>query len=60
MTPEEREKMMSIPQTPPDNAFPDRLTEVMQYTNLSRAHAMSGRGKWSTTLIRQLFYNKKK
>jgi hypothetical protein len=35
MTPEEREKVMSILQVPPDTTLPDRLIKVIQYTNLS-------------------------
>ena len=35
MTPEERERMMSILKIPPGTAIPDRLTEVMRHTNLS-------------------------
>ena len=35
MTPEERERMMSILKIPPGTTIPDRLTEVIQHTNLS-------------------------
>ena len=35
MTPEEREKLMSILQVPPDTTLPDRLIKVIQYTSLS-------------------------
>jgi hypothetical protein len=35
MTSEEREKMMSILQIPPDSSLPDRIIKVIQYTSLS-------------------------
>ena len=35
MTPEERERVMSILQVPPDTTLPDRLIKVIQYTSLS-------------------------
>jgi hypothetical protein len=35
MTPEERERMMSILQVPQDTTIPDRLIKVIQYTSLS-------------------------
>jgi hypothetical protein len=35
MTPEERKRLMSILQVPPDTALPDRLIKVIQYTSLS-------------------------
>ena len=35
MTPEEREKMMSTLQIPPDSTIPDRLIKIIQYTSLS-------------------------
>jgi hypothetical protein len=35
MTPEEKEKVMSILQVPPDTTLPDRLVKVIQYTSLS-------------------------
>jgi hypothetical protein len=35
MTPEERERVMSILRVPPDTTLPDRLMKVIQYTSLS-------------------------
>jgi hypothetical protein len=35
MTPEERERLMSILRVPPDTTLPDRLMKVIQYTSLS-------------------------
>jgi hypothetical protein len=35
MTPEERERVMSILQVPQDTTLPDRLMKVIQYTSLS-------------------------
>jgi hypothetical protein len=35
MTPEEREKMMSVLQIPPGSTIPDRLIKVIQHTSLS-------------------------
>jgi hypothetical protein len=35
MTPEERERVMSILRVPPDTTHPDRLMKVIQYTSLS-------------------------
>jgi hypothetical protein len=43
MTPEEREKVMSILQIPPDTTLPDRLIKVIQYTNLSYRNLLE---KW--------------
>jgi hypothetical protein len=35
MTPEERERLMSILQVPPDTTLPDRLIKIIEYTSLS-------------------------
>jgi hypothetical protein len=41
--PEERERIMSILQIPPDSTIPERIRKVMQYTNLSYRSLL---GKW--------------